>query len=73
MLNIKKEMCAKVKYGKAIYVESLFSQVKLHSRVLTLGVDCLKGIVQPFELKGVTRLIRSAVKNWRSEIFLKAF
>jgi hypothetical protein len=32
-----------------------------------------KGIVQPFELKGVTRLIRSAVKNWRSGNFLKSF
>ncbi len=29
--------------------------------------------VQPFELKGVTRLIRSAVKNWRSGNFLKSF
>ncbi len=28
---------------------------------------CLfKGIVQPFELGGVTRVIRSAVKNWWS-------
>jgi hypothetical protein len=28
--------------------------------------NIMKGIVQPFELKGVTRLIRSVVKNWRS-------
>ncbi len=33
----------------------------------------LKGIVQPFELKCVTRLFRSAVKNWRSGNFLKSF
>jgi hypothetical protein len=32
----------------------------------------LKGIVQPFELKCVTRLIRSAVKNWRSGNFFKS-
>jgi hypothetical protein len=32
-----------------------------------------KGIVQPFELKGLTRLIQSAVKNWRSGNFLKSF
>jgi hypothetical protein len=29
----------------------------------------LEGIVQPFKLKGMTRLIRSAVKNWRSGNF----
>jgi hypothetical protein len=28
-----------------------------------------KGIVQPFELGGVARLILSAVKNWRSSMF----
>jgi hypothetical protein len=33
----------------------------------------LEGIVQPFELKGVTRFIQSAVKNWRSGNFLKSF
>ncbi len=33
----------------------------------------LKGIVQPFELKCVTRLIRSAVKNWRSGNFFEIF
>ncbi len=33
----------------------------------------LKGIVQPFELGGVTMLIRSAVKNWRSGNFLFLF
>ncbi len=27
---------------------------------------CLKGIFQPFELGGVTRLIRSAVKFWKA-------
>jgi hypothetical protein len=32
-----------------------------------------KGYVQPFEPKGVTRLIRSAVKNWRSGNFVKKF
>jgi hypothetical protein len=36
-------------------------------------IYAVKGIVQPFELKGVTRLIRSAVKNWRSGNFLKSF
>ncbi len=34
----------------------------------------LKSIVQPFELGGVTMLIRSAVKNWRSgKFFFKFF
>ena len=33
----------------------------------------IKGTVQPFKLKGVTRLIRSAVKKWRSGNFLKSF
>jgi hypothetical protein len=33
----------------------------------------VKGTVQPFKLKGLTRLIRSAVKNWRSGNFLKSF
>jgi hypothetical protein len=31
----------------------------------------LKGIVQPFELGGKTRLIQSAVINWRPDKFLK--
>jgi hypothetical protein len=31
----------------------------------------LKGIVQPFELLGETRLIRSAVKYWKPGKFLK--
>jgi hypothetical protein len=35
--------------------------------------NVLKGIVQPFELKGVNRLIRSAVKNWRSGNFFQSF
>jgi hypothetical protein len=34
-------------------------------------VTVLKGVVQPFELVGVARLIRSAVKNWRSSKFFK--
>jgi hypothetical protein len=29
----------------------------------------IKGTVQPFEPKGMTRLIRSGVKNWRSSNF----
>jgi hypothetical protein len=33
----------------------------------------VKDTVQPFKLKGVTRLIRSAVKNWKSGNFLKCF
>jgi hypothetical protein len=33
----------------------------------------IKGTVQTFVLKCVTRLIRSAVKNWRSGNFLKSF
>jgi hypothetical protein len=33
----------------------------------------IKGIVQPFELKGVTWLIRSAVKNWRFGNLKKSF
>ncbi len=35
--------------------------------------NSFKGTVQPFKLKGVTRLIRSAVKHWRSGNFLKSF
>jgi hypothetical protein len=35
--------------------------------------DTIKGIVQPFELKCVTRLLRFAVKNWRSGNFFKSF
>jgi hypothetical protein len=38
-----------------------------------LVFNSFKGIVQPFELKCVTRLIRSAVKNWRSGNFFKSF
>ena len=34
-------------------------------------VPVFKGVVQPFELVGVARLIRSAVKNWRSGKFKK--
>ncbi len=33
--------------------------------------NVLKGIVQPFELGGETRLIRSAVKYWKAGMFLK--
>jgi hypothetical protein len=40
---------------------------------LRLTMQILKGTVQPFEPKGVTRLIRSAVKNWRSGNFLNSF
>ncbi len=40
---------------------------------LIFYISKVKGIVQPFELKCVTRLIRSAVKNWRSGNFLKSF
>jgi hypothetical protein len=32
-----------------------------------------KGTGQPFELGGVTRLIQSAVKNWRAGKFFKNF
>jgi hypothetical protein len=37
------------------------------------GTVSFKGIVYPFEVGGVTRLIRSAVKNWRSGKFFKKF
>jgi hypothetical protein len=33
----------------------------------------LKGIVQPFELGGETRLLRSAVKYWKPGKFLNIF
>jgi hypothetical protein len=39
-------------------------------RVIKQGV---KGIVQPFELGGETRLIRSAVKYWKAGMFVKKF
>jgi hypothetical protein len=38
----------------------LYFRVKLKIKSL------FKGIVQPLELGGVTRLIQSALKNWRS-------
>jgi hypothetical protein len=36
-------------------------------------VPVFKGVVQPFELGGVARHIRSAVKNWRSGKFVNFF
>jgi hypothetical protein len=36
-----------------------------------LPVAVFKGIVQPFELGGVTGLIRSAVKYWKPGKFIK--
>jgi hypothetical protein len=39
-----------------------------------ISCNCpFKGIVQPFELKGVSRFIQTGVKNWRSGNFLKSF
>ncbi len=38
----------------------------LHRFVWKLQRELLKGIFQPFELGGVTRLIRSAVKFWKA-------
>jgi hypothetical protein len=35
--------------------------------------DMVKGIFQPFELGGVTRLIRSAVKFWKAGNLKKIF
>jgi hypothetical protein len=37
------------------------------------GFNRLKGIFQPFELGGVTRLIRSAVKFWKAGNLKKKF
>jgi hypothetical protein len=39
-------------------------QKTFRRRLITLKV--IKGIVQPFELGGVNRLIRSAVKYWKA-------
>jgi hypothetical protein len=45
----------------------LYFRVKLRIKSL------FKGIVQPLERGGVTRLIKSALKNWRSGKFKKKF
>jgi hypothetical protein len=55
--------------------------MELLQTVICFPLECMdkskklpfKGIVQPFELKGVTRLIQCAVKNWRSGNFFKSF
>jgi hypothetical protein len=38
----------------------------LHEILMFMQIYRVKGIVQPFELGGVTRLIRSAVKFWKA-------
>jgi hypothetical protein len=38
-----------------------------------LNLPLIKGIFQPFELGGVTRLIRSAVKFWKAGNIKKKF
>jgi hypothetical protein len=49
-----------------------FKIIKALSHIWPLRSARFNGIVQPFELKCVTRLIRSAVKNWRSGNFFKS-
>jgi hypothetical protein len=64
--------CARVDYN--LTINRLQSQLQHICHVLGpyARVD-LKGIVQPFELGGETRLIRSAVKYWKASMFLKNF
>jgi hypothetical protein len=59
------------RYRYRINVRSFFYQRFV--RKLFKFRDRIKGIVQPFELGGETRLIRSAVKYWKPGKFLKFF